>query len=46
MPKELEVDVPPNRYKELYDCAKEMDEAAVRPFPVVEGLGRISPNIL
>jgi hypothetical protein len=24
MPKELEVDIPPNRYKELYDCAKEL----------------------
>lgn len=45
MPKELEVDVPPNRYKELYDCAQELGQGAVRPFPMLEGIKRANPNV-
>lgn len=46
MVKGLEVEIPPNRYKELYDLSKEFGEKFLKEFPVVEGLQRPSPNIL
>lgn len=46
MVKELEVDIPPNRYKELFELASEMGEKAIKTFPTVDGLQRVSPNIM
>ena len=46
MVKGLEVEIPPNRYKELYDLSKELGDKSLKEFPVVEGLKRPSPNIL
>ena len=46
MIKGLEVDIPPNRYKELYDLSREMGEKSLKTFPIVEGLQRPCPNVL
>jgi len=43
--KDFEVDVPPNRYKELYDLANELGEKSIKPFPSVGDLKRVSPNV-
>jgi acetylornithine deacetylase/succinyl-diaminopimelate desuccinylase-like protein len=42
----LDVDIPPNRYKELYDLAHEKGEEALKNFETVPGLQRVSQNVL
>ena len=46
MNKALDVDIPPNRYKELYDLAKYKGEDALKGFETVEGIQRVSENVL
>ena len=46
MTKELEVDVPPDKYKEVYDLAKEKGEDAIRAFPFLEGVQRMNLDVL
>jgi hypothetical protein len=40
------VDIPPNRYKEIYDLAQEKGEGALKGFETVQGLQRVSENVL
>ena len=35
MPKELDVDIPPHRYKELYELVEEMGKKAMKEFPLI-----------
>lgn len=42
----LDVDIPPNRYKELYDLAQQKGEGALKGFETVEGLQRVSEGVL
>jgi acetylornithine deacetylase/succinyl-diaminopimelate desuccinylase-like protein len=42
----LDVDIPPNRYKELYDLAYEKGEGALKSFETVEGLQFVSQSVL
>lgn len=42
----LDVDIPPNRYKELYDLALEKGEGALKGFETVEGLQRVNEGVL
>ena len=46
MAEALDVDIPPNRYKELYDLAQQKGEAALKTFESVQGLQRVSENVL
>lgn len=43
---ELHVDIPPNRYKELYDVAQELKEEAIKKFPLVKGAKNVTENPL
>lgn len=46
MIKDLEVEIPPNRYQELYDLVKELGQGALKQFPTVEGLKGVSDSVL
>lgn len=46
MDKALDVDIPPNRYKELYDLAAAKGQEAIRPYDVIGDLQNVSPNVL
>ena len=44
MAKELDVDIPPHRYKELYELVEELGEKALKEFPLLEGVQNVSSN--
>ena len=46
MSPELNINVPPNRYKELYQCAELLGEKAVTEFPFVPGAERVNKDVL
>lgn len=37
----FQVDIPPNRYKQMYDLVQTKGKQAIKEFPVVEGVHRV-----
>lgn len=46
MCEEFQVDVPPNRYKEMYELVEEKGEECIKEFPLVDNLKRVNDNLL